>query len=154
MATKIAIWVTGLMAAVCAGSVAVGWWLIGGLSLDSGFSDVELSWRSQLPEGATEVQEWSWADGFLPDYSYVLKAKVSEDEFFEFNRRLGILLKASDRSSLGKENWLSWDAPPFCDEDWWNPTEKLDATYVRESADTWTYSKYEKGYLFFKSLNH
>ena len=36
-----------------------------------------LSWREYLPEDAVGIEEFSWADGFLPDYSYMLKAEVS-----------------------------------------------------------------------------
>lgn len=113
-----------------------------------------LSWRHDLPATATDVHEWAWADGFLPDYSYILKAKVSEPDFNVFIRKLKLTPHSPDRQYSDNPAWLSWSCPPGFTNDWWDASGSLSNTFVDEGHDTWSFAKYENGYLYFQSLNH
>ena len=115
--------------------------------------DSKPSWKSHLPSSASDVQEWSWADGFLPDYSYQLKARVTEAEFQKFVSDLGLTPHTPERK-YSEDSWLSWGSAAGFDGTWWDPGDNLDSTYVTEGQDTWSYAKFEKGFLYFKSLNH
>jgi len=53
--------------------------------------DSKPSWRQDLPVTATDVHEWAWADGFLPDYSYLLKARVTGGSSSNSSTGLGLL---------------------------------------------------------------
>jgi hypothetical protein len=117
-------------------------------------ADSKPSWRQNLPATATDVHEWSWADGFLPDYSYLLKARVTETEFTQFVALLGLTPHTPARQYSEESHWLSWRAAPGFDGDWWDASDSLDSTFVREGQDTWSFAKYENGYLYFQSLNH
>jgi len=119
-----------------------------------GAEDEPLSWKGYLPEDATGIEEFSWSDGFLPDYSYMLRARIPEPEFNAFVEKLGLTPHGEDRDYSEQSIWLSWEAAPQFEGDWWNPTSGLGGTYVREGDDTWSYAKYEDGTLYFKSLNH
>jgi hypothetical protein len=112
------------------------------------------SWRGYLPTNATEISEWSWSDGFLPDYSYVLKARVTPANFDSFCSELGLTLHTTNRHYADDPTWLSWSAPPGFTSTWWNPSPTLENTYVSQSNDTWSFAKYENGFLYFQSLNH
>ena len=151
---KISLWIGGIFSALALILVALAvYWFI---SMPS-FLDMEdspVSWTNHLPETATEVNEWAWADGFLPDYSYILKAKVTQQEFNEFNLKLGLTPHTPTRIYTESDAMLSWNAPPGCDEAWWDPSPFLDATFVEEGSDTWSCAKYEDGFLYFQSLNH
>ena len=112
------------------------------------------SWRRYLPATAAEVREWAWADGFLPDYGYLLKARITETEFKQFVSQLGLTPHTPDRKYSEESHWLSWSALPGFDGDWWDVSSSLDSTYVSEGNDTWIFAKYESGCLYFQSLNH
>ncbi len=148
--------VLGIIAAVG------GWWAYRDYQqrraielLQFAFSPTEKpSWRRHLPATATDIHEWAWADGFLPDYSYFLKARIAEAEFQQFVARLGLTPHTSDRKYSEHSNWLSWSSAPGFDGDWWDASPSLASTFVSEGHDTWTFAKYENGFLYFVSLNH
>ncbi len=113
-----------------------------------------LSWKHELPASITNVQEWAWADGFLPDYSYMLKAKVTQAEFDSFASKLKLTPHSPTRTYSENSTWLSWSTAPGFTNDWWDPSDSLETTFVAEGHDTWSFAKYENGYLYFQSLNH
>lgn len=116
-------------------------------------ADSRLSWKTYLPQTASEVQEWSWADGFLPDYAYQLKARITEAEFRKFVSDLGLTPHTAERK-YSEQSWLSWRGSPAFEGTWWDASGSLDSTYVTEGHNTWSYAKFENGFLYFKSLNH
>jgi hypothetical protein len=141
----------------CLGAVVLVF--IGGVYLLIGSlfssSDSPPSWKSELPATATEIMESGFAEGFIPDYSYILRAKISESEFTEFCSRLKLTPHSETRVYPDEENWLSWSSPPMVDaDDWWIPTESLEKTFVRQDGHTWSFAKHEEGYLYFQSLCH
>ncbi len=147
--TKIVSWILGgLLLAIVAIIIAV-YSLISSIFL----MDSKPSWTSLLPPTATEVQESSWADGFLPDCSYQLKARITEAEFQKFVTDLRLTPHTPDRQ-YSEDSWLSWGSSPQFQDVWWDPSEDLSSTFVSEGHDTWTYAKFEKGHLHLKSLIH
>ena len=123
-----------------------GWWVFSG--------DGKPSWRRYLPRTATDIHEWAWADGFLPDYSYLLKARITDGEFQTFVTQLGLTPHTADRNYSDDSHWLSWQRAPGFNENWWDASPALDSTYVWQGKDTWAFAKYENGFLYFQSLNH
>jgi hypothetical protein len=115
----------------------------------------EWGFRRALPPSAEDVHEWSREDGFLPDYSYKLKAKISEDQFHLYIDRFQLTPHAPDRQySQDAKIYLQWRAETNPEIAWWNPTESLAETFVRQVGDNWTFAKRERGYLYLKSLDH
>lgn len=112
-----------------------------------------ISWREALPSGATDIQESSWADGFLPDYDYYLRARMSEQDFTQFVAEQKLTPHAPSRSH-SENQALSWSGHLPRDATWWTPSDDLSTTYVKESNTQWTYAKHEDGYLYFRSFDH
>jgi len=114
-----------------------------------------LGWdfRKELPLLASDVHEHFYADGFLPDYSYFLKAKMSEQQFQRYIAKFKLTLHTPDRK-YSEDLWLDWGGSHLAPLSWWDPGKTLEHTYVWEGGDTWTFAKYEHGYLYLKSLNH
>ena len=117
--------------------------------------------RKALPPAAQDIHEWSWDEGGLlaQDYDYVLKAKITQDEFDQYVRDLGLSPHTPTRQYSGgfQPDWdLSWlwrldnnGVRP----DWWSPSTDVSGTYVYDGGSLWTYAKYEDGYLYLVSYN-
>lgn len=153
---KIALWIAGslagLVAIAFATLIAVGFFLLESFdSSDDGHSTI--SWRTSLPATATEVKEHAWADGFLPDYDYYLRARITKPEFDKFVQDLE-LTPHKDTRIYSESYPLSWSGHLTGDSEWWNPTDDLQGTFVREGGTTWLYAKYEEGFLYFRSFDH
>ena len=106
--------------------------------------------RQNLPWGVEEFQEKS-VDCF-PDHSYFLKVRISAEVFAEFVARVELTRHSDDRNYTDDKTWLSWNGlqtPAF-----WDASDSLEGTYVRQSGDCWTFAKYENGYLYLRSLSH
>jgi hypothetical protein len=107
--------------------------------------------RRLLPGDAQDVHELIHEYGFLPDYTYQLKAKISDEQFRQYVERLGLTPHFAGRQYSDVPAWLNWKEG---EADWWDPSESLDATYVEQIGETWTFAKHERGYLYLMSLNH
>jgi hypothetical protein len=112
------------------------------------------SWRRHLPASATGIKEWAWTDGFLPDFSYQLKARITDSEFVEFVASLGLTPHTPDRKYSEASHWLSWSPSLRFDGKWWDASNALTSTYVKEGHDTWMFAKHENGFLYFKCFSH
>ncbi len=108
--------------------------------------------RRALSSNAEDVHEWVRADGFLPDYTYKLKAKISEEEFHRYIERFQLTPHFPGRGYMDDPHWLKWQDRKGTE--WWDPSESLAETFVKQSGDNWTYAKREGGYLYLKSLEH
>jgi hypothetical protein len=108
--------------------------------------------RRALPWSATDIHEWSREDGFLPDYTYLLKAKITPEEFRSYVHARGLTPHAASREYEDQESWLGWQGRSGLP--WWTPTDSLDTTFVANYGREWTYAKYEDGYIYVKSLCH
>ena len=109
---------------------------------------------SALPSSATDVHEWAHDDGFLPDYTHLLKARITADEFRAYVEKAGMAPHTPTRKYEDDEHWLNWRFTGGCHEDWWDPSDSLEGTFARNHGDEWGYAKYENGYIYVKSLEH
>lgn len=108
--------------------------------------------RRALPASAQDIHEWSQDEGgeLAQDYAYLLKAKITRDEFYKYVNKIDLTLHTSSRQySCGF--YPSWSSSKALD--WWAPSEDLQDTYVREADCSWTYAKYEDGYIYVVSFN-
>lgn len=140
--------------------------LLAGVSLSSLMVATIYFWlvtpmHKALPWGARHVRESYWADGFLPDYSYCLKARISEDEFPGYVARLGLTPHTQARSHEDPTSpWLGWAHPFDLDRAtesgrWWDPPPiEAGKTYVAQSGDEWILAAYKDGWLYVSGLNH
>jgi hypothetical protein len=121
---------------------------IGGL----GLCHEAFTWpfRKALPWSAQDIHEWCVAETLLPDYSYQLKARISEQQFRDYIARFGLTPHTPSRAYSDPIS-LTWDPAPELERDWWDPSESLDATFVRQGNRTWTLAKYEHGFLYLAS---
>ena len=157
--TKIIVGVTLLVLAAGGG----GWWgyrkyeerRVTAMLMEFLFTPMPPSWRDSLPATATDVHEWAWAEPFLPDdYSYRLKARLTEPEFQQLMTKLNLTPHTPDRKYSEESNWLSYSRDPRCKEDWWDASSSIDGSFVQQDRRTWTFAKYENGFLYFASLRH
>ncbi|MCP4422738.1 MAG: hypothetical protein GY805_39520 [Chloroflexi bacterium] len=111
-------------------------------------------YRKALPPTAREIREWDWDEGgIIPqDSAYGLRAKISEEEFFDYVARLNLLPYSSTKN---EDVFPSWNHPSLRDEEpeWWIPTSNLENTYIFSENNLWLYAKYENGYLYVLSFN-
>ena len=105
-----------------------------------------------LPWLATDVQ-FHRDEGLFPDHRHLLIAQISREEFENYINCQNITLHRKDRVYADDEMWLGWDVIPG-DPTWWTPTASLLQTYVRQEGDTWTFAKFEDGYLYAMSVSH
>lgn len=112
------------------------------------------SWRGYLPADATDIREWGWADGFLPDYGYMLKARLSQTGFERFVTELRLVSIDTSPKYSDDPEWLSWSAEGRFTNNWWDASDSLDSTFLYQTNHFWQYAKYEKGFLYFKALQH
>jgi hypothetical protein len=115
----------------------------------------EWVFRRNLPGTAVDVSEWDRSETLLPDYSYHLKASITEEQFGIYITKFGLTPHSETRQySQSPSPWLSWQAAPGFQGSWWDPSDTLAGTFVHQEGDTWTFAKYENGYLYLASLNH
>ncbi len=113
-----------------------------------------------LPRNAEVVYSTEQHEGFLPDGSQKIKARIDERDFPEIVRRLGASLHTSSRKYSDDVIWLNWqpelgsDFNPVPGTSKWNPSFDLSKTYVVQEGDSWEYVKFEDGFLFYKYINH
>ncbi len=107
------------------------------------------AYRRFLPWGV-EIHEEKFSE--FQDYSYYLKAKVSEETFQDFVSHFKLKLHTAGSQYTDDTTWLSWQglrAPSF-----WNPTASLKKTYVYQGGHCWELAKYENGYLYYYAFSH
>lgn len=111
--------------------------------------------RLALPRGSTEVTDLYEDDGFLPDYSYYLKAKLpSKKSFTQYCSDMNLTPHTEQRIYSDDTVWLSWNGSLSEPMAWWKPSPSLSGTFVEQIGDYWTMAKYEDGYLYVRSICH
>jgi hypothetical protein len=125
---------------------------VGGLALC--YEAFTWRFRKELPWSAHDVHEYYVSDTLLPDYSYQLKAQVTEDQFRRYIAKFGLTPHTPTRTYSDSTIWLRWDGVRGAERGWWDPSDSLDSTFVWQGYDTWTFAKYEHGYLYLASINH
>jgi hypothetical protein len=113
--------------------------------------------RKELPRTARDIHEWRWEESGLTgqDYLYLLKARITEQEFQGYVDKLGMTPHTSSRQYQHgfHPHWHPVVLSLAKDIDWWTPSKSTQATYVLDGGDWWTYAKYENGYVYVVSLN-
>ena len=87
----------------------------------------------------------------LPDATFKLKAKVLAGEFAAAGRNLGLTPHTKDREYTDEMVWLQWRSDT---DQRWNPSPSVDSTFIRQEEDWWQLARYEKGFVYYHSLNH
>ncbi len=105
-----------------------------------------------LPSSATEVQVFR--DDLGIDWAFCLKARMPETDYQAYLEAFPELEPHSEDRVYGDDIlWLDWMF--VCEnQPWWDATDALQATYVRQVGDAWTLVKYENGYLYVNSHSH
>lgn len=136
---------------IVVGACACAWTLIEYLRVPAA--------RRALPSSATEIQEWKWAEGGLTgqDSLYLMKARISEREFFEYAERFG-LRGYVPSLDYGPSFVPSWEPPVWplgVDLHWWDPNPHADfrGTRLAGHGTHWTFAKYENGYVYVMSFD-
>ena len=107
--------------------------------------------RAALPSTATEVNEFrSDYAGITMDYFWLVKAKITEDEFREYVATLE-LVPYEGVKTIGMTAQNQWYGHAGCG-DWWDPTESMSNTYYDSTmtGSGCALSKYENGYVYYK----
>jgi hypothetical protein len=103
-----------------------------------------------LPAGSTEMQcECLDSGGILPEYSYVAKAKCSQQAFDAYVVDEGYVLMGRHPVYYTRKDTFPTDnrAPA-----WWDPLPSVESTYVKMpagNADAMAHIKYENGYFYY-----
>ena len=112
----------------------------------------EWGFRRELPQSAKDIREWYHEDGFLPDYVYYLRAKVTKLQFEQYVAHFGMTPHSKDRTYVEPFRGPSWGKGP---EDWWNPSTATEGSYAYQiRRDHWIISKYENGYIYLYAVEY
>ena len=104
--------------------------------------------RRALPWGASNIYEHSWNEGFLPGYTYHLRADLPREQYLNYVARLG--LKPHDPSSDPHDfrfQWLGTD-----DVDWWEP-KNVELIHCVIYPDGGTYIGFDRGRVYVCSFD-
>jgi len=95
-----------------------------------------------LPRSASEVQEYYVDSGFpLYDYEYKMKARMPEEAFPGYVKRMGFRRLKGRYGDL----WYSGDPP------WWDPSPSMSNTYGSVGGDDGNIVKWENGFVYYIS---
>ena len=84
------------------------------------------------------------------DYFWLVKAKITEDEFREYVATLE-LVPYEGVKTIGMTAQNQWYGHAGCG-DWWDPTESMSNTYYDSTmtGSGCALSKYENGYVYYR----
>jgi hypothetical protein len=115
----------------------------------------EWGFRRTLPAGASDVHEAAWEEGFLPDYQYCLKARMTAEEFAAYAKKHDLTPATPGRVYEDAEDWSGLDCPSEAGAtSWWNPPKGRDGWLIAQAGHTWTTAVFHDGYLYLSSVNH
>ena len=100
-----------------------------------------------LPWSATEVHELALTDGFLPDFSYQLKARIPPDALDASIQELGLTGHGVEVLPSPARPEAVW-GPTFASNPWWDPPEGLGQHWRQESRDFRVEAWYHDGWLY------
>ena len=104
--------------------------------------------RRALPWGASNIHEHSWDDGFLPDYTYHLRADLSRDQYLNYVSRLGLKPHApSGDPHTYRFQWQGVD-----DVNWWTP-KNVELIHSVTYPDGSTYIGFDGGRVYVYSFD-
>jgi hypothetical protein len=100
-----------------------------------------------LPGTAQDIHEYqSPVVGITSDYWYLLKARVTEEEFLRFVKRLKLVPLEDTNPRREMYRWTGYG-----NEEWWFALETLRGTYhdPRSKYSSIVLAKYEGGHLYY-----
>ena len=115
----------------------------------------EWGYRKLLPKSATDIKDFYWEDGFLPDYEYYLRATISREDFEIYLDSLDLVLN-TDSSKYTDEIGNMTTGGSCLNEikDWWDVESNQDSIFVWQNGHEWNIARYIKGYLYLYAHEH
>ncbi len=107
-------------------------------------------YRKALPRSAEEINELALQPGFIPDYSYFLKAKIKEKEFLKYVEKYD--LKPFPENTERPEEYKFWFGTEDIEKSWWTPSPHSVGSYIKRDDSMFMCAKYENGYIYFKAI--
>lgn len=109
--------------------------------------------RIALPRSATDVHEWTWSEAgpLSQDHTYLLKARITQEEYAAYLRELPFLTPYSASMPLPAGVEGAWDQT--FDQPWWDPPSGLSGAHVELGHGSWTVVRYASGWLYVSSGN-
>lgn len=108
---------------------------------------VDWSPKGYLPGTAQDIHEYqSPIVGITSDYWYLLKAKVTEEEFLRFAKRMKLVPVDDQDPRRAMYRWTGYG-----NEEWWFALETLQGTFhdPRAKNSAIALAKYESGHLYY-----
>lgn len=99
------------------------------------------SYRKALPWSASQVKEQVWREGFLPDFAYYLRARITEEQFLEYVVRFEL-------ESAGKMGYFTKPS----EAQWWGPTPGEHEVYRLEENGWSMEAVYDNGVIWVKAI--
>ena len=103
--------------------------------------------KGYLPGTAQDIHEYqSPIVGITSDYWYLLKAKVTEEEFLRFVKRMKLVPLEDKNPRREMYHWTGYG-----NEEWWFALDTLRGTYhdPRAKYSAISLAKYESGHLYY-----
>ena len=98
--------------------------------------------RVALPWSASDIEEELTEFGLLPDFHYVLKARLPEQDFAVYAKRLGLVPWQQTSETMGID-WTTSSQQP-----WWTPSPATERTWYHHDGDFYRYAKWEAGWVY------
>ena len=100
--------------------------------------------RRALPSTATDVHEHNW-DTYVRDYCYILKAKITPEEFEVYRKKLKLVPIPENKKE--EVDWQAWDNFG----DWWDPSATVEGTFYNPTmtGSQHAFTKHENGYVYY-----
>ena len=101
--------------------------------------------RRALPSTATDIHEHNW-DTYVRDYCYLLKAKITAEEFETYRTKLELV-----QITENKKEEIHWDAWDTIGGQWWDPSSSTEGTFYNPTMTGSQHAvvKYENGYVYY-----
>ena len=112
----------------------------------------EWSFRTELPDDATDIKEFSYSE---MDYTYYLKANISRTQFEEYISHFEMSLHSDTSTYSDDIIWLDTKST-FTNEvsSWWNSELKKDSMYVSQKGREWIIARFSNGTMYLNAHSH
>lgn len=117
-------------------------------------SPVEVTPLKLISGKASDIEEFSREEDFLSDYTYYLKATVSQKQFGELVYKLDLIEFDQFKKVHSGPRLASWYPVPEEVKKWWNPSEEYSSSFLKVDGDKWILAKYENSHLFYYSFKY
>ena len=109
---------------------------------------IQSPYRKGLPDTASDIREHRSG---VVDFTYLLRVRITEEEFEDHVRRLGLILKSSGVLQAGKN--VRARERHEGNPDWWSPIWSVDRVYgIRRDRDVIS-AKWEGGFVYLSVIH-